>query len=102
MSGKELWLKQISIKKNQNYIEKLLHKCKMNNYNFTYNGYGDYDLLLNYNNNEYKISIDDFEMCLKVFKKNQTRNKKNKEFYHLVKCIYGLDAWYECLKLIKK
>lgn len=98
----ELWLKHNSIKENNIYVEKLLKKFKIDKYNFINNGYGEEDLLLSYNNIEYKLSIDEFDKCLKIFKKNLSGNKKKKEYYHLSKEIYGVGLMYEALKLIVK
>ena len=101
MIEEELWLKSVSIKDNKEYIEKLLRKFKIGHYNFIYNGY-DEDLILSHNINEYKLSIDEYDKCLKIFKKNLCYNKKKKEYYHLWKIETGVDVWYNALKDIVK
>lgn len=101
MFKEQSWLKSVSIEDNKEYIENLLKKFKINTYNFIYNGYRE-DLKITYNLNEYQLSIDEYDKCLKIRKKNQCYNKKKKEYYHLWKVIDGPDVWCDGLKNIIK
>lgn len=96
------WIKFGSAMKNEQYVEKLLKRCKIDNYKFSHNGYGDYDLYLIFKMNTYKISVNEIKKCLEVFKKDIYRKaqKRKKEYFIFKKDIYGVDCWYDSIKFI--
>lgn len=96
------WIEFGSAVKNESYIEKLLLKHKINNYNFSYNGYGDCDLYIDFNMNTFKVSVNEHKECLDIFKKDIYRKaqKRKKEYFIHKKSINGIDCWYEGIKFI--
>lgn len=96
------WVSFGSALKNENYIEKLLKKHKIENYMFSHNGYGDYDLYLNINIDTYKISVDEINSCLNIYKKDIFRKaqKRRKEYFIFKKKVTGYDCWLDSIKYV--
>lgn len=90
----------ISIKRNEDFIVSLFKSFNIKQYNFAFNRYGDLDVFLTYQNKEYKIVVDEQEMCLKLFKMNLANNKKKKESRRLIKVFKSNDVWLEVLKYL--
>lgn len=96
------WIRFGSAKKNEEYIEKLLKRYNVDNYCFSCNGYGDYDLYLIFQIDTYKISINEDKECLVIFKKDIYRKaqKRRKEYFIARKEVSGLDCWNDSIKYI--
>ena len=96
------WYKLYSPKINQISIEKLLKKFKIEKYNFTYNGYGDYDIFIAYKLYNYKLEIDENQEKLFLYKIIYKRKGgKKKPYLNLIKTFHN-DVYYNSLKEITK
>ena len=87
---REEWLKENSIRQNEQHITKLLEGYGFNLNDWTnckigINGYNnDYDIYLNYMGKSYKVEIDDENMAFKLFGENKAHNCFRKNRHHLV------------------
>lgn len=97
------------MKNNHNYFCKLLKHFNINecDYNFFWNGYGDYSLLITLSAKQYLIEIDDRQMCYNLLfeatASNQCRKPKyiaqtNKKMEPIK--FYGENVMYKTLKYI--
>ncbi len=96
------WYETYSPQKNQELIEKLLKKFKIEKYNFVCNGYGDYILLVEYGLYTYKLELKEKEENLYIYRKSTFRNDKNcLEYSKVYKKIHN-DVWFKSFKEITK
>lgn len=96
------WISFASIKRNEPYIEGLLKKLKIKEYNFCANGYGDYDLYVIIGLNVFKISINEIKQRLDVYKQKSYRKaqRQSKEYFTFISSEAGVDCWYKMLKYL--
>lgn len=96
------WINFGSSSKNEEYIEKLLQKLKLTQYNFTFGSYGELDLYVSHNLNTYKIIVNELKEVLVIYKKSIYRKaQKNKKEYLIPVCeMGGYDCWLKALKYI--
>lgn len=96
------WYNVYSPKINQELIEKLLRKFKIEKYNFINNGYGDYDILIEYGLYTYKLELNEIEELLYIYRKSSFRNDKGYlEYNKPYKKIHN-DVWYKSFKEITR
>jgi len=96
----DLWLKRNSIKEKEDYLNKVMHQHGIN-CNFTHNRYGEYDIWFTYMRKNYRIEINEQELCYNLLEENMAGIKmKNK--YHLVEKFYGDDILYKIIKYVQK
>lgn len=97
------WYSIYSPKLNEEKIVKLFKKFGINKYNFTNDGYGDYDILFEYGLYEYKAEIhEDCEELFVYRKSSFIRGQKGCKEYHTVWKKYHNDVWFNLLKDIKR
>lgn len=97
------WLKRNSIRKNEDYIIKLLNHYGITDYQFTINPFGDEDIIIcSYMNKKYKIQINEEEFAYNLLEFNLANNHGYKEKYHILDKFYGNDsALIDIFKYIK-
>lgn len=101
MNKAEDWLQQNSIKKNENSITEILNHSNLEKYQFTSNGYGDYDVILKIMNKKYKIQIDEQAFSYNLLEFNLANNYNQKERYHFIEQFSGNNIISEVLRYIK-
>lgn len=96
------WISFGSAKNNEQYIECLLKRLGVSDYNFCVNGYGDYDLYATVGLNTFKVAINELEQKLELYQKRSYRKaqKQSKEYFTLIHKEGGLDCWLNTLKHI--
>ncbi len=97
------WYEIYSPKNNQELIEKLLKKFKIEKYNFVCDGYGDYNILIEYGLYTYKLELNKKEELLYIYRKSTFRggDKGHLEYTKPYKKIRN-DVWFKSFKEITK
>lgn len=94
------WYELYSPLLNEERIIKLFKRFNIEKYNFANNGYGDYDIYVNYGLNSYKLEIHSDLEQLFIYKEASLLNQKNyKRFYYPRKKVHN-DIWFKAVKYI--
>lgn len=95
------WYELYSPKLNEEKIVKLFKNFNIKSYNFTNNGYGDYDIYINYELNNYKLELHADTEQLFIYKEScLLKNQKNcKKFYYPRLKVHN-DIWFKAVKFI--
>lgn len=97
------WYKLYSPRLNEDKIIKLFIRFNIDKYNFTNNGYGDYDILIEHGLYEYKAEIHEESEELFIYRNSSHRKgQKGCKEYHTIWKKYHNDIWFNFLKDITK
>lgn len=95
----KFWFENINLddERNRQYVERLLNKFGIINYNYITNN-GVLGLVFLYELNSYRCEVHIDEMAVVLLKKNCCGDK-SKDKYHFVKSVHN-DCWYEILRFV--
>lgn len=94
------WFKSICLEENEIYVELLLSKFGIKEYNIMYNN-GALSLMFKYRMDSYRCDIDKDNKQMILMKRNLCGNSR-KDKFHRVCEFDGLDIWYEMLRFVTK
>lgn len=95
------WAKRNSIKQNYRYITKILDMYHLK-YKFIQGKYNEYDILIIYILNRYKVEVDCENMTYKLLiESNLMNNPTHKHRFKLIETFQGEELIFDVIKYIK-
>lgn len=95
----ESWRELHCLENNHSFVEKLMKTFKIHSGNFVQGVDGE-ELIFRYKLDQYKVQMNNGEMCLTLLKNNNALNPRKKEYYHIVRRFVGSTPWYDLFKFV--